>query len=254
MMMRRFIAGLLCLALLAVPSSAQLMSTGIGGGGFGAAAGGGSLTYTYAGSSFIAGTPAPPYTFTSLAIGTASADRRVVVSLNIKCAANTASCDPTGVTIGGVSATQAVYRRASSYVASVWYAAVPTGTTANVVISGYANGFVDSFVIHSGSLTGSSGPTVASTITSDPPGYPTGGSQAVTVPAGGVMVLSGVAASNSPPTTSFGWTNATGNYAVDGVNFSLAGSIATATASATITQTVTNSGGADGWSSAQFAP
>jgi hypothetical protein len=223
----------------------QIQPPAAGGGG------GGPLVFTITDSDFVAGTPAPPVTFTAVAIGAASADRIVCVSL-AWLGTSSPSMDITTVTIGGVTATQAVYLRSSARANAVYYAVVPTGTTANIVVSGYTNGFVESIVANVGIMTGSVGASVASTNTAS--GYPTGGAQAITVPTNGMCVIAGYADSNGTPNTSIAYTNATGQSITNGVPFQLTGSIGHRGSSATITQNVTNISGADGWISAQFQP
>ncbi len=72
------------------------------------------------------------YTFTSRAIGTADAERRVIVAVGGS--AVTTQCD--SVTVGGISATKVVERNGGdSRTASIWIAKVPTGTTANIVVT-----------------------------------------------------------------------------------------------------------------------
>jgi hypothetical protein len=82
---------------------------------------------------------ATEYTFSGQAVGAADAARRVFVAItgqyNDGVARNVAS-----VTIGGVSATQAsainyVAAGVNSLVAEIWVATVPTGTTADVVVT-----------------------------------------------------------------------------------------------------------------------
>jgi hypothetical protein len=73
------------------------------------------------------------FTFTSQDIGAADGTRLVVVA--VVAAAGTAS-DPTSVTIGGNGATKAVGRTESTIgTVSIWYLAVATGTTANIVVN-----------------------------------------------------------------------------------------------------------------------
>lgn len=70
-------------------------------------------------------------TFTSQAIGSAAATRLVAVGYAVE--RNAGSALITAVTIGGVSATQVVQANNTVEFASIWIAAVPTGTTANIV-------------------------------------------------------------------------------------------------------------------------
>lgn len=73
------------------------------------------------------------FTFTSQNIGTADATRLVVV---VVVAAAATTSEPTSVTIGGNAATKAVGRTDNSVgTISIWYLAVPSGTTANIVVN-----------------------------------------------------------------------------------------------------------------------
>jgi hypothetical protein len=75
--------------------------------------GGGPLTFTWTDSGFASGTPAPPQGFATKAIGTASSDRFVVVTISNLGAASSASKDITSVTVnpggGAVSLTQPLW-------------------------------------------------------------------------------------------------------------------------------------------------
>ena len=77
-------------------------------------------------------------TFTSQAIGTAAANRKVVVGFT---AHNNASGILTAVTVGGVSATALVqFNAADTADAELWIASVPTGTTGDIVLTGQHDG------------------------------------------------------------------------------------------------------------------
>jgi hypothetical protein len=73
------------------------------------------------------------FTFTSQAIGTADPTR--IVAVGISHGANLVTVS--SVTIGGISATQApgALQTGSFIATDIWYAAVPTGTTATIVIN-----------------------------------------------------------------------------------------------------------------------
>lgn len=82
-----------------------------------------------------------PFTETAAAIGSAAADRLVFVVMSGFKSTDAAFVS---VTIGGVSATQAVAVRRSIFSATgfaeIWWAAVPTGTTGNIVVTGSGGG------------------------------------------------------------------------------------------------------------------
>lgn len=78
--------------------------------------------------------PTSPYTWSAAPVGTASATRRVVAS--VATYLNDIACNVTALTIGGVTATRNVfYRRDTRSTIELWSAEVPTGSTADVVIT-----------------------------------------------------------------------------------------------------------------------
>ena len=78
--------------------------------------------------------PTSPYTWSAAPVGTASATRRVVAS--VATYLNGIACNVTALTIGGVTATRNVfYRRDTRCTIELWSAEVPTGSTADVVIT-----------------------------------------------------------------------------------------------------------------------
>ena len=79
--------------------------------------------------------PGLAYTWTGAAIGAASADRRVVVTVHSYLNMNP-TATVTGMTIGGVTASRDAYKvRDNVVLVEVWSAVVPTGTTADVAVS-----------------------------------------------------------------------------------------------------------------------
>lgn len=75
------------------------------------------------------------FTFTSVAIGTAAANRTVIVSASIRCVGGDTI---TGVTVGGVTAALAKSQAnnvTNSSFSSIWTATVPSGTTGNIVLT-----------------------------------------------------------------------------------------------------------------------
>ena len=82
---------------------------------------------------------ATTYTFSNQAIGTASSDRVVIVNIG-SLKDTSAAYSVTSVTIGGVAATKIHSAQTlTSFGLSSYYATVPTGTTANIVIVHSAN-------------------------------------------------------------------------------------------------------------------
>lgn len=77
------------------------------------------------------------YTFSSQNLGTAASDRYIIAAISTTGIAD-AQINVSSVTIGGVSATQVVtnnFNSVSSGLVALYIAAVPTGTTGNVVVT-----------------------------------------------------------------------------------------------------------------------
>lgn len=102
---------------------------------------GGALTLTYL-TNASDNTDLTTYTYSSLNIGAVGDRDYVVVVLYGRCVGSNGATVST-VTIGGVSAAQSVLRTANdttnSIVVAIYTAAVPSGTTANVVVT-YSTG------------------------------------------------------------------------------------------------------------------
>jgi hypothetical protein len=225
-----------------------LLGGGAGGGG------GGALTFTWTDSKILTGTPAPPASFAAASIGAASSDRIVVAGISWQGTAST-NMDITAVTIGGVTATQVAYNRSSARAHGIWYAAVPTGTTAVVSVT-YVNGWVDSLVLNVGTITGSATTSAPGGTGITAGAYPAGSTNvSVTVPANGVTVIDSYADVTAAPVTT--WTGTFSSSAdkdewvgiVGGSMTHLTASSATANLTA-----VTNCNGTWGWVGANFSP
>lgn len=154
-------------------------------------------TATFTDSS-VNGTPATNFTFSTQSIGTAAANRKVVVVVQLGTAGQTVS----SLTIGGNGAASIVARSASEHV-SIWQLVVASGTTADVVVNG--SGVSDACGIGVYAVYG------AAAAATD-----TGGSTAVDpatdtidVPAGGVLIAGVVHRSGAE---TFAWTNITERY------------------------------------------
>lgn len=174
-----------------------------------------SVMFPGPGNSAVVGTPAAtiaftatttatsatsPHTFTAFSIGTADASRYVAVAIRMYAA----SAGVSGVTIGGVTAAMLVDKTATNTDLSIWIAAVPTGTTGNVVVTmaGTADFlYLGGWAIYN--LTGAGAATnTASTNTS-------GGTMTLaSVPAGGIAI--GAATTHSAAT--YTWTTLAKNW------------------------------------------
>jgi len=106
-------------------------------------------------------TNASSWTFSSQSIGTAAADRYVIVGVGIS---NNAS-EPTGVTIGGASATKVVGTAGGNHCAGLWVLLVTSGSAADIVVT--ASGTTDRCAIGVWSATGLSSGTPHNTATSN---------------------------------------------------------------------------------------
>lgn len=148
---------------------------------------------------------ATTYTYTGKAIGTASAYRHIIVAI----AANTnvASRTISSVTVGGISATAAVSAESTNTVftrVAVYIAAVPTGTTADIVVTYSAAQLRSAIGVYAAYNLLSTTPTSTGTSSSDVDPM----TASLTVNAGGVAV--GVAMNYySTAQTDYAWTNMT---------------------------------------------
>ena len=174
-----------------------------------------------------AGTPAT-YTFTALAAGTADSTRILVALID---GWNGGAAISSAVTIGGVSATKAA--GCDAFTQSVWYAAVPTGTTADVVVA-HPGGIINVTVKLWRVVGSQAAPTQAINTAFNFTSPST--SIAVTVPAGGASIVQMWADATG---RTVGWTGATGAS----LNNTTLRSIASASATATGTVTAAWSGG-----------
>lgn len=77
-------------------------------------------------------TDASSYTFSAMAIGAAHASRIVAAVI---CPVRTGGVTVSSVTIGGVTATQGIGNISGPNRVDIWWALVPTGTTADVVVT-----------------------------------------------------------------------------------------------------------------------
>ncbi len=141
-------------------------------------------------------------TWTAANIGTAASDRIVVFFWNGD------TTVASGVTIGGVTATRAVREATTFSGLDIWYAAVPTGTTANIVIT--ASGTMGSLMAAVGSLTGAMADP-DTTGTSVTPGV-NSVSLNLVVPSGGIGFW--WVSAGSAPSTAGSWSTITNDVSV----------------------------------------
>lgn len=166
------------------------------------ASGGGGPVLTFQAAPAGTNPNATSTTFTSVAIGTATSDRIVIVVVQSETSV------VTGVTVGGVSATKAVEESTIISGLQIWYAAVPSGTTANIVLS--AGGTLNNTGIVVYSATGiTAAPTQTKTVVNNTGASPTN-LASLTIPATGFGVAAYAIASTA---SSIAFTNATSDAA-----------------------------------------
>jgi len=195
------------------------MRAGIFGSGV-VSAGGGTLTGTFLQGAGDA-TDLTTYTFASQNLGTASSDRVIAVAVSGRqSSARTVS----SVTIGGVSATEIGTRGSSQNPLGIWIAAVPTGTTGDVVVT-FSGAMLRCHIV-AWAVTG--GATLANASSGTDTATVTG----VT---GGFII----AAANTTGASTFTWTNATEQYDAITESFNTSGADATTVGSVLVTATPT---------------
>jgi hypothetical protein len=207
----------------------------------------GAVTYLQAAST---GSDLTTYTFSSQNFGTASSDRYIIVSFTARLLANSPAVSISSVTAGGVSATiiaQAQNAITNTNIVCLAIAAVPTGTTGDVVvvvsraplrasIQLWAATGIDATVVDSATSTASA-PTYA-----------------IDVPADGIAVAAVAGGSY----TSGSWSGMTERYdfTYDGSGYSTGASDAFASTQTnlSVTATLTGSGSEPVGAFASFGP
>lgn len=171
------------------------------------------------------------YTFSSLNLGTAYTDRKIIIGIGARAGT---SQTPTSVTVGGVTATHVASVVQNGSYAGIYIASVPTGTTGNVVVT-FPGGMVRAAV---GVWSARRLQSTTATDTATDPDNPI--SQALTMAAGSI----GIAVGFTQGTTAHTWTGFTKNFQEDisdNNNSSVSGaSLARATAG-TVTVTMSTS-------------
>ncbi len=146
------------------------------------------------------------YTFSTCAFGAAAADRIIVVGV---CGQDGASAGVSSMTIGGVAATEIVESVASvggnAVNTALYYAAVPTGTTGDVVVT--FGGNQSAAAVGVWAVLNSSGTPSASASNARNDGNPN--ATTINCPANGAILgYAGLTQSGSDPTSAT-WTNLT---------------------------------------------
>jgi hypothetical protein len=194
------------------------------------------------------GTDASSHTYASVSIGTASADRLVVVA---------AIDDPrniSGVTIGGNAAAQLRDAQAggSGNSADMWGLVVPTGTTATIVVS-YSGGNASRGAIGIWTVTGHD-PAQLPYDSAAYTGNGTGGTMQLDVVADGAIIAAGYSVSDP----AFSWTGITEDFEINvesSANHASGASATTGSTQSNYSVTVNMVGGGQGVASViSFAP
>ena len=162
-----------------------------------------AVAVTFANNDLVTGNTSNPITFTALPTGVAAADRITAIALTMD-----GRDGATAVTINGVAATRAVtISPGTGYLmCEIWYAANPTGTTGNVVVTTGSDTAIVTMAVGAYRITGAD----AAPSSTDSAG--TTGSvasisiSALTIPTNGGAVY---CAANGTPGTAVAWTNAT---------------------------------------------
>ncbi len=169
-----------------------------------APAGGGSVASVTYVNNYTSGTDTNTYTFSGCNIGTANADRTVVITVGARRSGTPSTVN--SVTVGGNSATELVQVSSgatNSCVAAIYAIDVPSGTTADVVVT------LASTMLRCGigvyDCTG-----ISTTANDTATATSASGSGTVTATADGAVI--GVAMSGS--STAFTWSGITENYDV----------------------------------------
>lgn len=143
-----------------------------------------AVTFTYNGGSYASGS-GTTFTYSSAPLGTVTTDRLILVT----CGHRTGAL--TGVTIGGVSASQLVYANTETRgMAAIYLLAVSSGTAADIVLTGSSSldeTFIGVYSLYGASATPAS---TASASTSGGAGGPVSISTSVNVTAGNAIFCS----------------------------------------------------------------
>tara|TARA_R110002126_G_scaffold55235_1_gene148676 strand:+ start:247 stop:1356 length:1110 start_codon:yes stop_codon:yes gene_type:complete len=140
------------------------------------------------------------YTFSSQALGTAASDRLIVVS------SDNYDGTTSGITVAGVAATAVIQASGTNSRAGLWQAAVPSGTTGDIVVTlGAGN---DRLGIGVWAIYGAANSSANDTATDEDSSDPL--TVSMDCPANGVMICA--AAAHTTGTKGYSWTNLTENF------------------------------------------
>lgn len=169
-------------------------------------------------------------THTGISFGAASSNRTLVAAI-VGRPTSVAATVISSVTIGGVSATQVsgayIANGTNAHIADIWQAAVPSGTSGNVVVT-YANATSRSGIDLYSLNTNTTAATAAGGVVVDP--GPSSISKTIVVPAGGAAIAIYSDRSTSAVTATT-WTNA--NLDNDALNIGGVGTVVSSASTST---------------------
>ena len=160
-------------------------------------------------TSKVSGSTTTSYSFASTAFGAAQADRLIVVTVSGLIAPSSGTGHITGVTVGGITATEVIqdvtFGGGNSVHCGIYVASVPTGTTGTVVVTTKASGSISRagigvFAVYGANATATDSDSDTGTSTK---------TCVVNVPAGGVVIGVTCNYTSSRTTT---WGNLTERY------------------------------------------
>lgn len=157
-------------------------------------------------TSAISASDLTTYTFSSVSLGTADANRIIIV--NIAACAASSGRTISSVTVAGITATQQVFQSAfstASAESAIYTAAVPTGTTGNIVVTWSAGMLRCGIGVYGSNTMMSATATATGSSTANP------ANASINVSAGGFVVGCDTTYRTSGAPT-FTWTNLTENY------------------------------------------
>lgn len=158
----------------------------------------------------VNGADASSFTFSSQTLGTAAADRYIIVHASGALVSGTGTIN--SVTVGGVSATEVVGGtlpgQTTDYT-SIWIAAVPTGTTGDVVVAFPGTARRCGIALYR--ATGLNSATAFDTITDATTAIDPTVSDTINNESGGVF-MAAVYTRNSSPLPTMAWTGVTEDY------------------------------------------
>lgn len=200
-----------------------------------------AISLSYITTSITGVVSSTSYSFSSVSFGSAVTDRLIVVGIAMDSGGTGNNCEPTSVTIGGISAVKLASVRenlSAGLVSAIWAAYVPTGTTGTIVVNTAQNGVGCGIYVYR--LTGAR-ITSPSKLEQFSSGDALSGS--LTIPVGGAAIgISNNNASSASGST-VTWTNLTKDVQNQPVNVSRMASSASSTTAGSASRQASCTGG-----------